>query len=507
MRRSRPSIVVTLLVAASAGAALANGCSAAGTGGQTATGTGGSGGTSVTTTSGTGGETVIIPPDASFDANEDVVTNPCGSKCGPVELCDPDHLGTDDNCDGLVDEGCGCNPGEAHFCFKGDQSFRGAPGCFDGTELCNEQGHFGDCIGGVHAAPPDNCYMTDPNQCHAISAAPFASVHLKDGTGTFSTGALAGTETYTVQCPAGVSQCPVVTSPDTFKPLQSGEYTVTYTKQIAGDPNPRSCTFPLEVGAPGLRVELSWEHNTQDSGVDLDLHLHKPMSTKPWGIQPGVPDDCTWSNCIIDNFANHDATAPSWFADWPAMPPTPVNWFNDALHPANNTCYFDPRGVGKQWSDYGKGCHNPRLDIDNRQCDFKVTDPNNDMFCTPENINVDFPPTGQWMRMGVHYYWNHALTYDVHPRVKVFCNGGLAADLGPQGYYSPEAPVTFEASDGASTGANRFWIVADVAFVANSCNQSCVVKPIYSDPTNRTPFFTLDTAAKTQFAPPYPPFP
>jgi len=48
----------------------------------------------------------------------------------------------------------------------------------------------------------------------------------------------------------------------------------------------------------------------------------------------------------------------------------------------------------------------------------------------------------------------------------------LCADLGPNGYYTPQAdagpdagstPVTFEPADGAGIGGNRFWIVAGVA--------------------------------------------
>lgn len=69
------------------------------------------------------------------DAKPDVPVNPCGTKCGPVELCDADHLGLDDDCNGKVDEGCSCNSGQVHFCFKGDPSYEGFAGCFDGRIL------------------------------------------------------------------------------------------------------------------------------------------------------------------------------------------------------------------------------------------------------------------------------------------------------------------------------------------------------------------------------------
>jgi len=68
------------------------------------------------------------------------VINPCGSKCGPVELCDPAHAGLDDNCNGIVDEGCPCSMGMVQSCFKGDPSYRNMPGCFPGTQHCSELG-------------------------------------------------------------------------------------------------------------------------------------------------------------------------------------------------------------------------------------------------------------------------------------------------------------------------------------------------------------------------------
>lgn len=523
MRRSRVVASLCLTGVWMVAAALANGCSAGntpnpsgtgasgGSGGATSSsGTGGSHATSTSSSSsgqgGKGGDPIIIMDSGPEDVVEDIPVDPCMSKCGMVELCDPSHLGLDDDCDGLVDEDCGCVSGQAHFCFKGDPAYHNTAGCFDGTEVCNEQGKWGPCIGGVHAVAPDLCFNANPDACHAITAAPFAPVSLKTGTGNFSSGAL--TEMFTVACPPGVMPCPAVMAPDTFTALQSGEYTVTYTKTVQGDPNPKSCTYPLLVGSRGLRVELSWEHSAADSGVDLDLHVHQPNNNQPWGISPGVAQDCTWSNCVFTDFDPPQGIgSPKWFADPPAMPPTPVNWYLDPVF-ENNNCYFAPRGVGLDWQGLGMGCHNPRLDLDNITCQFGVTDPNNFSFCAPENVNVDFPPNGEWFRVGVHYYSSHGLTYDVHPNIKIFCNGALAADLGPQGYYMPESPVTFQPSDGSSFGGNRFWVVADVAFKADMCNNTqCVVRPVYSDPNAKTPFLTNDTAATTMFAPGYPPPP
>jgi hypothetical protein len=521
MRRRRIVFLLFLgSTAVTSGFALAAGCSAnkqtvsAGGAGGGGGSTGGQGGMTSSTSAmaGSGGEgNVIVIDDGGMDVNNDSMMNPCGTKCGPEELCDTDHIGLDDDCDGQVDEICDCTAGSAHSCFKGDPSYLGTDGCFPGSMKCTENGMWGPCVGGVHATDDQKCYLNDMELCHPISAVPFQDVDLKTGTGSFSADAVAGTEVWTVTCPAGISPCPAVAGnfpPDDFKPLQSGEYTVTYTKGVPGG-GTAMCTYPLFVGAPGLRVELEWEHDLGDDGVDVDLHVHQPNNTAPWGIS-GVQEDCTWSNCTVDYFDPMfpSADSPDWFAG--AMPPDPVDWYLDPVF-EKNTCYFAPRGKGQQWQDLGAGCHNPRLDLDNIYCDPTVLDVESELFCAPENVNIDYPPKNQWTRIGVHYYSSHALSYDVHPRIKVFCDGALAAELGPAGYYDPEAPITFMPSDGSGSGAgNLFWLVADVVFLDSECGtKSCVVQPLYSNPAAKTPLFITDNIAESNggFGPDYPPLP
>ena len=523
MRRRRIAFFVLLAsTAVTSGFALAAGCSATsnqpGTGGAGGTGgsagaptTGGQGGTP-STGGGNGGEgNIIVIEDGGMDVNNDAMINPCGTKCGDAELCDPDHIGTDDNCNGQVDETCSCSAGSAHSCFKGDPSYIGSAGCFPGTMKCTENGEWGPCVGGVHATEDQKCYLNDVQACHPISAVPFQDVNLKDGTGSFSADAVLGSEVWTVTCPPGINPCPSVGGgipADDFKPLQSGEYTVTYEKGLPGG-GTASCTYPLFVGAPGLRVELEWEHDLGEDGVDLDLHLHQPANTGPWGIS-GVPQDCTWSNCTVDYFDPFfpNFGSPDWFNG--VAPPDPVDWYQDPVF-EKNTCYFAPRGKGQQWQALGQGCHNPRLDLDNIYCDPLILDVDDDSFCAPENVNIDYPPKNQWTRIGVHYYSSHGLQYDVHPRIKVFCDGALAAELGPAGYYDPEAPITFVPSDGeGGFASNRFWLVADVVFVDSQCGtKSCIVQPLYTDAASKTPLFITDDIAESPggFGPDYPPLP
>jgi len=431
-----------------------------------------------------------------------VPINPCGTECGPVELCDGVHKGLDDNCDGQVDEGCACNPGQASSCFKGDPSYIDDPGCNPGTMHCTELGTWGTCVGGNHAT--DMCFASDPMGCHPINSVPFGTVDLSSGAGNFNDNADPGSETYTVTCPPGVTPCPTPSGTD-YTPLQSGEYDVTYTKTVNGVPD--MCTFPLYIGSRGLRVELSWNFNS----ADLDLHMKKPNSTAGWdvcGPASSGAEDCGWCNCKSYNFTG--SGGPTWFggttytATQPGdVPMMPVDWFEDTPDSAN-TCYFAPRGEGAQWSDYNQGCHSPRLDLDDIYCTPSETDPQSSSFCAPENINVDFPPKDQWMRIGVHHF-SHSSGVPVMPNIKIFCDGALAADLGTAGFYNPETPFQWN----TSSDVRKFWLVADVLFHEDQCVKECIVQPLYLAPDvdQRIPIVLDESVAENQNGPPYPPIP
>lgn len=435
-----------------------------------------------------------------------VIPNACKSSCGPVELCDPEHLGYDDNCNGVVDEGCDCLPGQSHWCFRGDPANRFAGACQDGVERCNELGQWELCLGGKHALNgPENCLNANKD-CVDIKASPFSKIKLKDGTAKFSKNADPGSESYKVTCPSGIPNCPGVTSATssnaTFQPLQSGEYGVTYSKTVDGVP--QTCNYALFIGTEGLRVELTWDNlGTEGApgaakGPDLDLHLHRPNTLTPWGFSNGSSDDCYYGNCRIEHFNGNEEPfgkkAINWFGDTSA----PHNWSK------NTSCYNVPVSGG-QWAALKQGCHNPRLDTDTFSCDANIVDPNNADFCAPENINLDEPPDDAWFRVGVHYN-SLCSPKDTHPVLTVYCDGGQVARIGsdkqnnqliPSGFATP---VTFAPSD----CEKKFWVAADIHVKKTECALQCTVHPIHANAANKTPlFFTPDNAAKN-FGPPYP---
>lgn len=458
----------------------------------------GSGGSSSTGSSSTGSSSTGSSSSSSSTSSSSS-SGSGGSgpgTCGPTELCGGVNRGRDNDCDGVVDEGCSCVPGQAQGCFKGDPARVNSPGCFEGTQVCGDDGQWGDCQGGVHftnAAADMACKTGMVSSCHGITALPYVSASLSDGIGNFGDGATS--ETWMVSCPEGTAACPKPTAAGGFSPLVSGEYKVTYSRVVSGAT--AICQFPLIVGDRGLRIELEWERGVKSA--DLDLHLHQPSTTTPWSLVNGETQDCGWNNCK----ASSSSALPTWFGA--GTPPMPTDWYLDPIS-THNTCYFHPQHGG-QWQAKGLGCHNPRLDSDSINCDSAITNPANSGFCLSENINVDFVPTNAWMRMGVHYYSSTGLSSNIHPVVKVYCDGELSARLGTSGY---NQPVTFTPADGVpSSNNNRFWSVGDVRFTATEADgrRRCVVQPNYANAAQRTPYLMWANDTNTSFGPAYAPIP
>jgi hypothetical protein len=327
---------------------------------------------------------------------------------------------------------------------------------------------------------------------------PFQTVDLSTGCGNFDDNA--DSDLFEVECPPGVTPCPAPTGA-ALQPLQSGEYTITYTKTVGG--NMESCTFPLYVGARGLRVELSWNYQSS-STIDLDLHMHEPQTTTPWATS-GAPQDCGFANCKAFSYVGFPTgDEPEWFPPG-NVPPDPVNWYEDPQF-EGNSCYFAPQGAGDEWSAAMMGCHSPRLDLDNISCNPASTDPADFDFCAPENTNIDYPPKNQWIRVAVHYYQGTSShTGTVRPNVKIFCDGALSAELGDQGFNDPPAPFVWTGPQ----DENDMWMVADVLFAEDECVKGCTVRPLYlNDDTNaKVPVVVTAPAAELDFGMDYLPVP
>lgn len=398
--------------------------------------------------------------------------NVCSPGCGPEELCGStnDGNGLDDDCDSRVDEGCVCSPGETRPCFAGPPDRRNVGACSDGIEACTEFGIWGACTGGT-SPQAEACNGTD-DDCNGITddlpgCESAITCPGNDTAPPLSTFTLRGDRVYTgaarawswgLDCPASVPAelCPRLATPNAENTdvyiTASGAYRVSVTVTLE-DGSTASCSWTLYVRGGGLRVELNWSSMLDTAGgTDVDLHLHRWTRN---GVDTDFfnDDDCYYANC---------------------QPDDSISWPGHADSPLEN-CQDAPHGGGAEWRSRNS-CRNPRLDVDTNgtdgACRASVTDPDQDAFCAPENINVDEPIIGMPYRVMVNYYSDHGHTDPpTMPQVNIYCGGALRGSFGAD-------PFVFLRNGDEYGAANDNWYVADVVFFEGDCGLDCFVYPI-----------------------------
>lgn len=427
------------------------------------------------------------PPDLGFDYRDAAPVEACTVACGERELCGDmgDGNGLDDDCDGRVDEDCVCTAGTSRACFVGPPDRRNIGVCADGVMQCTEFLQWGPCLGGQFPTP-EVCDGAD-NDCNALeddglvgcastlacpgseAAAPLAR-HALVGSRIY--GGAARAWRWEIECPSTVSPCPTPEDPSAADTgiffVQSGNYRARLTVETA-DGDALSCAWVIYVQGAGLRVELLWD--TQGAGrgdTDVDLHLHR--KSLPPGITVGETaffnsDDCYYANCKASSY-EVDLGFP-----FPGLPPPLRTRWSLPDTTDLDVCASAPHGEGALWRTRHRACFNPRLDVDVISCDPAVTDPNDDEFCAPENINVDNPPNGSVYRVMVNYYSSNGHTSPTYPTVNIYCGGELRGTFGTD----PVVSLT-----GTRSGRlNDSWLVADVQFFTDSCGRvTCAIEPL-----------------------------
>ncbi len=392
---------------------------------------------------------------------------------GLVGLCNQ----LDDDCDGRVDERCGCTPGAVQPCFRGPPGRRGVGACADGMQQCVSEGEFGGswgaCTGGI-APRVEACDSLD-NDCNGCTdevegcipevlcpgpgdprvpeGAPFVDYALRGrdfyaGSARSWSWTVEGGPCETILPRRSYTLTGANSETATFRPTISGDYTVTMTV-VTSSGETITCTWIVHVAGPGLRIEMCYpESETQD----LDLFLSQPGYTGNWYIdtndayQP-AREVCGWHNC--------EALIRGTLPAGGAYPRASWGYGTSAL----TECEGGP--LGAQWRALGY-CANPRLDIDNNL---------SEGIGVPENVNVDTPAEGDRFRIMVQNFTGTI----ARPVVNVYCGGSRVATYG----VAPDTVPSFSGATGY-VGIGAMWRVADVTTHLDSSGRTiCDVVPLH----------------------------
>ncbi len=437
--------------------------------------------------------------------------------------------GFDDDCDGLVDEGCACgSPGTTKDCYlvppsqTSNVSRKPVGWCEQnakGSVACVRQGEFtvwgGTCRGAQPPFGTDKCARGDFD-C--------------DGEEQNPVGVDCSCGADLVQCPTA----PFVTAPypnPTALPLkidakdwladpnllpQTSDWKWTLR---GGDcdniaPQPSFGLYPTAdgSGAPQGTVVSNLGQSGREKGRvytppaaspdagatnvgnivypafslsgDYILDMEVKVRGQPYKCSskievraPGLRAEACWDTMGSVDVDLHMVKVDGFGASCPVL-----GWSDQC---ASQDCYFancKSSGSMTRWAAdtpstncigwgsaaTGASCKNPRLDRDNISCTTSQANPSASGFCGTENINIDNPPIGSQYAISTILFGGS----NTKPHVNVYCNGKRVLSSGFDPISGQNFPVL------VTSGGNNgdMWKVGLVSVAQGTTGIDCVVE-------------------------------
>jgi hypothetical protein len=439
--------------------------------------------------------------------------------------------GFDDDCDGLVDEGCACGgAGTTKDCYlvPASQTQAGLPVGFcaqssKGTVDCVKQGEFpgtwsGQCRGAQPPFSDDVCApgdfdcdgkdenskthdcscKQDPVQCPTapvttVPYPPSAALPLKvDAAAWFTNPAQVASATNWKWTLRG-GDCDNILPHPTFQMYPtangSGGGGVGTQSNVLG---PSTLEHGIIATAPLTSFVYPAFSVSGDYLMQGEFDLggqHYSCQEKIQVRAPGLRAEACWDteSAGVDldlHLSKVDGTfAGCTKKGWSTTCTNEDCYYGNCVNASTGWYTASPASACQGWGSQttSSTCGNPRLDRDanglSGTCDSTVTNPNKLGFggyCGPENINVDTPADASEYAVAVKYYGGSALS---KTHVNVYCNGERILSTG----YNPVTGNQYpQLKTSGQNATGDMWKVALVTAKVTGGTLSCVVDPVPS---------------------------